>query len=130
MAALLVMLVVLYGVFLFVYYLGNAKIKLSVRNGRAEISAPLYSWSFRLADIEDIHVLDAMPGGMRANGFSVGRRCAGTFVLEGIGSCRAYVCRRENPVLMISLIEGQPCLLNGETEEQTMLWRDMLLSRK
>ena len=130
MAAFLAILVVLYGVFLFVYYLGSTKIKLSVRDGRAKISAPLYSWSFRLADIDGIRVLDSVPGGMRTNGFSLGRRCAGTFMLEKIGSCRVYVCRRENPVLMVSLRNGQPCLLNGETEEQTMLWRNMLLNQK
>lgn len=71
-----------------------------------------------------------MPGGMRTNGFSAGRRRAGTFVLEGTGPCRVYVCRREDPVLLISLADGLPCLLNGETQEQTMLWRDMLLGQK
>lgn len=129
-AALLAILVVLYGVFLFVYFLAGAKIKLSVRNGRAEISAPFHSCSFRLSDIGGVRALDSMPGGMRTNGFSAGRRRAGTFVLEGTGPCRVYVCRREDPVLLISLADGLPCLLNGETQEQTMLWRDMLLGRK
>lgn len=107
-------------------FLSTARINFYLKNGKASISAPLYSCTFDLSSVCGLQILPFLPSGIRTNGLELGFLRAGSFTLEGIGPCRVYAYAKSNPVLLIQL-ENENILLSGRTSEETERWRQELL---
>jgi hypothetical protein len=95
-------------------------IRLNIKGGKALISAPFYSYTFELDAMDSLQIFDSIPFGVRTNGLDIGFLRAGHFALEGIGPCRVYAYKANDPVLFIRLNgKRESLLLGGRTPEET-----------
>ncbi|MFB9329234.1 DUF5808 domain-containing protein [Paenibacillus aurantiacus] len=70
---------------------------------RVEIAYPMYSYDFKLSDVEQLELVDDVPDGMKTNGEATGRFSRGHFRLNGLGKARLYVFNDNPPYIRMKL---------------------------
>ncbi|WP_237179299.1 DUF5808 domain-containing protein [Paenibacillus sp. MMS18-CY102] len=77
---------------------------LSIMPGhKVEIDYPMYNYSFNMADIEQLTLIDQLPSGSKSNGEATDKYARGKFHLKGLGSARLYVYKKHPPYIQIKL---------------------------
>ncbi|WP_040210413.1 DUF5808 domain-containing protein [Clostridium polynesiense] len=103
--------------FMFISF-DTASFKLSINNSTAEISAPVYSYSFSLNEVKTIDKIDKLPKGVRTNGVGTEAYSLGNYNLNTYGKSKMYVYR-DNPPYIVITLEELTVFLNGKTPEET-----------
>ncbi|TYP70177.1 DUF5808 domain-containing protein [Paenibacillus methanolicus] len=85
---------------------------------RVEIAYPMYSYDFKLSDVERIELVDDVPSGVKTNGEVTGRYSRGHFRLDGLGKARLYVFN-DNPPYIRMKLDGVYIYYNEEDPVRT-----------
>lgn len=88
------------------------------QDDKVEIHYPMYSFDFSLADIKELTLVDAIPGGTKTNGEATNQYARGHFRLKEAGKARLYVFKNNPPYIRIKL-EGVTIYYNEKDSQQT-----------
>lgn len=67
------------------------------------IKCPMYNYSFNMDEVEDITLVDKLPGGIKTNGAATDTYARGNFNLDGYGRTKAYIFKNNPPYIVIKL---------------------------
>ncbi|MFC0216393.1 DUF5808 domain-containing protein [Paenibacillus chartarius] len=70
------------------------------------IDYPMYSYDFRIEDVEQLALVDQIPSGTKTNGEATGKYARGHFRLKELGKARMYIFRDSPPYIQIKLKDG------------------------
>ncbi len=73
---------------------------------RVEIRYPMYNYSFDLADVRELTLVDSVPSGTKSNGEGTGTVSRGKFRLKGLGKARLYIFKKHPPFIRFKLDDG------------------------
>lgn len=71
--------------------------------GNVDIHYPMYSYSFPLADVEQVSLVEQVPSGTKTNGEATGQYARGHFRLAEVGKTRLYIYKNNPPYIQIKL---------------------------
>ncbi len=93
-----------------------------------EISEPgiFYSISLQKDEITSVEMLDEINPTWRVNGAATDRISVGNFAVEGYGTAKLYIMNNVKKYIKIEMQNGEVIFLNGETEELTSTYYEML----
>lgn len=104
----------------------TATFNLTINGNTAEISAPVYSYSFNISDIKSVTEIDTVPKGGRTNGVSTDKYDLGNYNLNDYGKSKMYVYN-ENPPFIVIELEDMYIFINGKSKDVTDKYYNMLL---
>ena len=104
-------------VFMFII-LDFTKFNMDIRENEVVMSAPMYSMSFDIDEIEDIKIINSIPKGVRTNGASTENYSLGHYNIDGYGKSMLYVYSREGEYIVIKL-KDKYVFVSGENKKQT-----------
>ncbi|WP_227793304.1 DUF5808 domain-containing protein [Paenibacillus guangzhouensis] len=67
------------------------------------IDYPMYSYDFKIGDIEELQLVDVIPKGTKTNGEATNQYARGNFRLKDIGRSKLYVVKNNPPYIQIKL---------------------------
>jgi hypothetical protein len=102
-----------------------ASFNMSLNGESVKISAPLYSYSFNINEIEELILIETLPKGYKSNGAGTDRYNLGNFNLNGYGKSKVYVYINNPPYLVIKL-KNIYVLINGKTSDITQNYYKLL----
>ena len=107
--------------------LDNAGFTMNVIGHNINIEAPLYNINFTSEDIEEVSMIkySDIEDIRRTNGASTDYVNLGNFKVKGYGSCKVYVYRYVDDVVVIKL-KDKYIFVNGKTEEETNSYYKMI----
>lgn len=73
---------------------------------RVEIRYPMYNYSFDLADVRELMLVDRVPTGTKSNGEGTATVARGKFHLKGLGKARLYIFKKHPPFIQFKLDNG------------------------
>jgi hypothetical protein len=97
--------------------------------GIVEIDYPMYHSRFRIADIEELALVEDVPGGKRVNGEATAKYARGHFRLKELGKARLYIFRDNPPYIRIKL-EDAYIFYNEKDPERTKQVYEQLRSSR
>lgn len=98
---------------------------LTIKNERASINAPIYSYEFNINEITDIKLIDTIPNGIRTNGASTDTYALGNFNLNTYGKSKMYIYKDNPPFISIEL-NNLYIFINGKTKAKTYEYYTLL----
>ncbi|WP_034439498.1 PH domain-containing protein [Clostridium ihumii] len=113
-------------VFMFII-LDFTKFNMNIRENKVVMSAPMYSMSFDIDQIEDIKIINSIPKGVRTNGASTENYSLGHYNIDGYGKSMLYVYSREGEYIVIKL-KDKYVFVSGENKKQTDEYYKELIS--
>ncbi len=93
-----------------------------------EISEPgvFYSISLQKDEITSVEIVDEINATWRVNGAATDRISVGNFAVDGYGTAKLYIMNNVKQYIKIEMQNGEVIFLNGETEELTLTYYEML----
>jgi len=92
---------------------------------RVEIDYPMYSYDFKVGDIQEIALINQVPSGSKTNGEATDQYARGHFRLKGLGKTRLYIFKDHPPYLQFKLESGY-IIYNDKDPAKTRLLFDSL----
>ena len=118
-------LVLIGGLIVFMSILDNVQFGLTFEGNTVNMQAPFYSYSFQIDEIQEITIMDTLPGGTRTNGAATSQYSLGNFKLKGYGASKLYVYNENPPYIFIKLSDLY-IVVNGRTEAQSQEYLKLL----
>ncbi|WP_018759128.1 DUF5808 domain-containing protein [Paenibacillus terrigena] len=89
------------------------------------IDYPMYSYDFKMDDIEQLSLVDSIPKGTKTNGEATDQYARGNFRLKELGRSKLYVVKNNPPYIQIKL-KDLYVFYNEKDPTQTKKWYEQL----